>query len=125
LTKLIKFLRSCYVFRLSVFFSLVVISLLFITSYAEGAESGNGLFRALDPSLHITVGKGAGQTNSVGSVDPQKAYSEELIATPHMRVSLTDTLKLFLNLRPITKDYYEGRHDLNRVCTTLGLDILF
>jgi hypothetical protein len=117
--------RSRLIFRLSVLLSFVVIVLVFICPRAEATEAGKGLFTALGSSLSMTVGKDAGQKASVSSMDPQRAYSAELMSTPHVRVSLSDTLKLFFNLRPITKDYYEGRNEVNRVCTTLGMDILF
>jgi hypothetical protein len=108
-----------------IFFTLVVFPLVFVCPRAEAAESGSGVFSALGASLNMTVSKDTGQTKNPSSMDPQRAYSAEYMSTPHMRVSLSDRLKLFFNLRPITKDYYEGRNDLDRACTTLGLDILF
>jgi hypothetical protein len=113
-------------FRVTLCFSLAVVFSIFIGYRAEAAEAGNDLFNALRASLNLTVSKDAGQTKEVKRVDPQRVYSAELISTPHVRVSLSDTMKLFLNLRPIMKDYYyDGRNNLNRACTTLGLDILF
>ena len=120
-----KFSRSLFFFRLSVLISLVVISLVFICPRAEAAEPGSGVFNSFESGLYMTVSNDAGQVKSVSSMDPQRAYSAGYMSTPHVRVSLSDTMKLFFNLRPIMKDYYEGRHDFNRVCTTLGLDILF
>jgi hypothetical protein len=123
--KLKTFSKDRFFCILSIFFSLVIFSLVFICPGAEAAEPRSSVFSALGASLHLTVSKDAGQAKHVSSVDPQRAYSAEYMSTPHVRVSLSDTMKLFFNLRPITKDYYEGRNDLNRACTTLGLDILF
>ena len=112
-------------FKVTLCFSIAVVFSIFIGYHAEAAEPGNDLFNALGSGLNLTVSKDAGQTKDVRSIDPQMVYSAQLLSTPHMRVSLSDTLKLFFNLRPIMKDYYDGRNALNRACTTLGLDILF
>jgi hypothetical protein len=118
------FLRSHCALSRTVLLSLVVISLLFITSYAEGAEPASNLFKALESSLHVTVSKQVDRSKDI-SMEPQKVYSEETISTPHVRVSLSDTMKLFLDRQPASKDYYDVRNNINGSCTMLGLDILF
>jgi hypothetical protein len=118
------FLRNHFVLRRSVLFSLVVICLVFIIHHAEAADPGNGLFKELTSSLHLTVSRQVEQTKDI-SVEPQKVYSEEITSTPHVRVSLSDTMKLFFNMQPTSKDYYDKRNNINRACTMLGLDILF
>jgi hypothetical protein len=112
--------------RVTLCLSLLVVFSIFIGYRAEAAEPGNEVYNVLGSGLNMTVSKDAGQTKDVKRADPQRVYSAELISTPHVRVSLSDTMKLFLNLRPIMKDYYyDGRNNLNRACTMLGLDILF
>lgn len=123
--KLDIFFRSRLIFRLSVLFTLVVICLVFNGPRAEAAEPGSTLFSALESSLNLTVSKQVAQTKEISSVEPQKVYSEEISSTPHVRVSLSDTMKLFFNIQPTSKDYYDKRNNINRACTMLGLDILF
>ena len=123
--KLNIFFRSRLIFRLSVLFTLVLICLVFIGPRAEAAEPGSSLFSALESSLNLTVSKQVAQTKEISSVEPQKVYSEEISSTPHVRVSLSDTMKLFFNIQPTSKDYYDKRNNINRACTMLGLDILF
>jgi len=125
LKKLNIFFRSRLIFRLSVLFTLVLICLVFIGPRAEAAEPGSSLFSALESSLNLTVSKQVAQTKEISSVEPQKVYSEEISSTPHVRVSLSDTMKLFFNIQPTSKDYYDKRNNINRACTMLGLDILF
>jgi len=112
-------------FKVTFCFFLAVLFSVFIGYRAEAAETGNDLFSALGSNLNLTVNKDSDQTKDLKSTDPQRLYSAQLMSTPHVRVSLSDTLKLFLNLRPIMKEYYDGRSNLDRACTTLGLDILF
>ncbi len=123
--KLYIFFRSRLIFRLSVFFSLVVICLVFIVPRAEAAEPGSAFLTSLESSLHLTVSKRVEQTKEISSVEPQKVYSEEITSMPHVRVSLSDTMKLFFNMKPTSKDYYDKRNNINGACTMLGLDILF
>ena len=118
------FAISRFFSRLSIFSSFVLIFLVFMGSRAEAAEPGSGLLEALESSLHLTVSRQVEQTKNI-SVEPQKVYSEEITSTPHVRLSLSDTMKLFFNVQPASKDYYDQRNNINKACTMLGLDILF
>lgn len=118
------FSRGYFFFSLPIIFSFLFVSLVLITPRAEASGADEALFNDIASSLHVTISKQAGEKKNV-SVEPQKVYSEEAASTPHVRLSLTDTMKLFMNVQPTSKDYYDMRNNVNKACTMLGFDILF
>ena len=118
------FSRGCFFFSLPLFFSFLFVSVVLITTRAEASDAGEALFNGIASSLNVTVSKQVEQKKNV-NVEPQKVYSEEAASTPHVRLSLSDTMKLFFNVQPTSKDYYDTRNNVNKACTVLGFDILF
>ena len=124
LGELRTFSKRCFFTGLPLLFLFVASCLVFINPHAEAADSGDALLKGLTSSLHLTLSRQVDQTKNI-SVEPQKVYSEEVRSTAHVRVSVSDTMKLFFNLQPTSKDYYDRRNNMNKACTMFGLDILF
>jgi len=121
-------LKNRLLFKLCCFFSFLIMCVVFNGSLAGAAQPEYALLRGLISSLHLEVTDGTGQTEQIGAINRDNidnVFFKLLPSTSHVRVPLSDHLKLFFDVRSTLKDIYEKYNYHNKKCATLGIDIFF
>ena len=110
--------------KIFTFAFLIVVCFVFTTPRAKAAQSDNDFLTGLTSTLHLEAAKEPGKTEEPGITGDEKIYSKVLSSTHKIQVSLNENLKLFFNLQPTIREYYE-KLNTDKNCTMLGIDIFF
>ena len=103
---------------------LIVFCCFFSAPAAEAAQSDSNLLADLRSPLHIEPAREQEQKEEPGIAGDEKLYSKVLSSTHKIQLSLNEHLKLFFNLQPTIREYYE-KLNTDKNCTMLGIDIFF
>lgn len=102
----------------------IVICLILIGQHTEAAASDRGFFEGLASALHLEMNKEPAQTEKAALNNTQRIYSKVLPPDTRVQLPLSDHLKLFYNMRPVSKDFY-GERDYYRKGLMFGINISF
>jgi hypothetical protein len=110
---LIEFLRKRIQFKTYFFFSLIIISFVFLTPQAKAAQSEYGLTKNIASILHLKATNESEQKGEIDSIDNKIIDGAELFFDPEVHVSLNDRLKAFLSFKtlPAIKALFEKKND--------------